>query len=166
MYHYLSVDNISLKMFTGNFRLLLLNCKQLENVMFLLSISSWIPLLWCVYGDPLVAAVGADAQPFPTLLLPWIVAFQAPLPMQFSRQEYWSWLPFLPPGDLPDPRIKLRSLTSPTLVGGFFTTSHSWDAICVCIYIYIYTHTQIYMYVYNVWFKSFKMYCNLCHRLE
>ena len=81
MYHYLSVDNISLKMFTGNFRLLLLNCKQLENVMFLLSISSWIPLLWCVYGDPLVAAVGADAQPFPTLLLPWIVAFQAPLPM-------------------------------------------------------------------------------------
>ena len=172
MYHYLSVDNVSLKMFTGNFRLLLLNCKQLENVMFLFSIFSWVTLLWYVYGDTLVAfiyiyaAVGADAQPFPTLLLPWTVAFQAPLPMQFSRQEYWSWLPFLPPGDLPDSSIKLRSLTSPTLVGGLFTTSHSWDAICVCVYIYIYTHTQISMYVYNVWFKSLKMYCNLCHRLE
>ena len=68
-------------------------------------------------------------------------------PWQFSRQEYWSWLPFLPPGDLPDPRIKLRSLTSPTLVGGFFTTSHSWDAICVCIYIYIHTHKYICMYI-------------------
>ena len=35
---------------------------------------------------------------------PWAVAYQAPLSMQFSRQEYWSEeLPFLPPGDLPHP---------------------------------------------------------------
>ena len=32
---------------------------------------------------------------------PWTVARQAPLSMGFSRQEYWSWLPFLTPGDLP-----------------------------------------------------------------
>ena len=40
---------------------------------------------------------------------PWTVAYQAPLSMGFSRQEYWSELPFPSPGDLPDPRIKPRS---------------------------------------------------------
>ena len=37
---------------------------------------------------------------------PWTVAHQAPLSMGFSRQEYWSGLPFLSPGNLPDPGIK------------------------------------------------------------
>ena len=44
---------------------------------------------------------------------PWSVALQAPLSMGFSRQEYWSWLPCPPPGDLPDPGIKPVSLMSP-----------------------------------------------------
>ena len=48
---------------------------------------------------------------------------QAPLSMEFSRQEYWSWLPFPTPGDLPNPWIKPGSLASPELAGGFFTTS-------------------------------------------
>ena len=39
--------------------------------------------------------------------------------MGFPRQEYWSGLPFSPPGDLPDPGIELVSPESPTLVGGF-----------------------------------------------
>ena len=39
---------------------------------------------------------------------PWAVAHQAPLSMGFSRQEYWSGLPFPSPGDLPDPGIKPR----------------------------------------------------------
>ena len=43
--------------------------------------------------------------------------------MGFSRQEYWSGLPFPSPGDLPDPGIEPRSLASPALAGGFFTTS-------------------------------------------
>ena len=43
--------------------------------------------------------------------------------MGFSRQEYWSGLPFPPPGDLPDPVIKPTTVMSPALVGGFFTTS-------------------------------------------
>ena len=47
------------------------------------------------------------------------VAHQAPLSMGFSRQEYWSGLPFPPPGDLPDPWVKP---VSPALAGGFFTT--------------------------------------------
>ena len=42
---------------------------------------------------------------------PWTVAYQAPLSMVFSRQEYWSGLPFPSPGDLPDPGIELRSAT-------------------------------------------------------
>ena len=42
---------------------------------------------------------------------PWTVAQQAPPSMGFSRQEYWSGLPFPSPGDLPDPGIKPRSPT-------------------------------------------------------
>ena len=52
---------------------------------------------------------------------PWTVAHQAPLSMGFSRQEYWSGLPFPSPGDLPDPGIEPASLVSPALAGGFFT---------------------------------------------
>ena len=44
-----------------------------------------------------------------TLVTPWTVAHQAPLSMRFSRQEYWSGLPFPSPGDLPDTGIKPRS---------------------------------------------------------
>ena len=40
---------------------------------------------------------------------PWTVAYQAPPFMGFSRQEYWSGLPFPSPGDLPNPGIKPRS---------------------------------------------------------
>ena len=44
-----------------------------------------------------------------SFMTPWTVARQAPLSMGFSRQEYWSGLPFPPPGDLPDPGIELPS---------------------------------------------------------
>ena len=46
------------------------------------------------------------------LCAPWTVACQAPLSMEFSRQEYWSGLLCPPPGDLPDPRIEPVSLMS------------------------------------------------------
>ena len=48
-------------------------------------------------------------QSFPTFCDPWIIACQASLSMEFSRQEYWSGLPFSSPGDLPDPGIKPES---------------------------------------------------------
>ena len=48
-----------------------------------------------------------------------IVAHQAPLTMGFSRQAYWSGLPFPPPGDLPDPGIKP---VSPAVADRFFPT--------------------------------------------
>jgi len=44
-------------------------------------------------------------------VIPWTVAPQAPLSMEFSRQEYWSGLPFLSPGGLPDPGIEPGSST-------------------------------------------------------
>ena len=50
-------------------------------------------------------------QSSPTLCAPWMVAYQAPLSIGFSRQEYWSGLPFPSPGDLPNPGIEPRSPT-------------------------------------------------------
>ena len=58
----------------------------------------------------------------------WTVARQAPLSTGFSREEYWSGLPFPPPGDLPDPGIEPTSLMFPSLVCGIFTTSATWKA--------------------------------------
>ena len=58
---------------------------------------------------------------------PWTVACQALLSVGFSRQEYWSGLPFPSPGGLPNPGIESRSLTSPALADRFFTTSATWE---------------------------------------
>ena len=55
----------------------------------------------------------------PALATPWTVALQAPLSMEFPRQEYWFGLPFPSPRDLPDPAIEPAS---PALAGRFFTT--------------------------------------------
>ena len=52
---------------------------------------------------------GLFAKSCLTLGTPWTVAHQALLPIGFSRQEYWSGLPFPSPGDLPEPGIKPRS---------------------------------------------------------
>ena len=67
-----------------------------------------------IYDD---AAAAKLLQSCPTLATPWIVARQAPLCMEFSRQEYWSGLPFPSPGHLPDPGIQLMSPESPALAG-------------------------------------------------
>ena len=97
-----------------------------------------------------VASVMSD------FVLPYGLACQAPLSMGFSRKEYWHGFLCLPPGDLPDPRIKLASLLSPALADGLFTTSATWEAptcmpkcinICphifTCPHIYIYVHTSM-----------------------
>ena len=56
------------------------------------------------------------------LAAPLTVARQAPLSMEFSRQENWRELPFPTPGYLPHPGMELISLVSSALAGGFFTT--------------------------------------------
>ena len=57
-----------------------------------------------------------------SLQTPRTVVCQAPLSMGFSRQEYWSGLPFPPPGDPPHPGIEPLSPESSALAGSFFTT--------------------------------------------
>ena len=61
----------------------------------------------------------------------WTVAHQAPLSMGFSRQEYWSGLPCLPPRDYHYVGSEPASLMSPALTGGFFT----WE-----VYVYFLLH--------------------------
>ena len=60
---------------------------------------------------------------------------QYPLSMGISRQEYWSGLPFPPPGSLPDPGIESGSLLPPSVAGGFFTMCHTYAnwGLCVCV---------------------------------
>ena len=70
---------------------------------------------------------GLVAKLYPTLGTPWTVAHQAPLSTGFSRQEYWSGLPFSSAGDLPSSGIKPRSLalladSSPTELQGKFSS--------------------------------------------
>ena len=60
----------------------------------------------------------------------WIVACQAPLSREYSRQQYWSGLPCPPPGDASDPGIQPTSLMSPALANEFFffTNNVTWEA--------------------------------------
>ena len=83
-----------------------------------------------MYMSVFVLSCFIHIQLFATL---WTVAHWAPLSMGFSRQEYWSGLPCLPPGDLLNPRIEPMSLISAALAGGFFTTRAIWEAPCVCV---------------------------------
>ena len=64
----------------------------------------------------LLSRVGLSAAPW------------TPLPMEFSRQEYWSRLPFPTPEELLHPGIKPVSLTPPALADGFFTPNATWEA--------------------------------------
>ena len=73
----------------------------------------------CIYHDMRVCMLSC-VWLFAT---PWTVACQAPLSNEFSRQDYWSGLPFPPPWDLLHPGIEPARLASPALAGGFFTTA-------------------------------------------
>ena len=63
----------------------------------------------------------------------WTAALQAPLSMGFSRQEYWSRLPFPAPGELPNPGIEPASLASSALAGRFFITLSSGKTPKMCM---------------------------------
>ena len=76
-----------------------------------------------------------------SFVTPWAVAHQAPMCMGFSRQEYWSWLLFPPPGDHPDPGTEPRSLVSPALAGSFSTPAPPGKPITSMTYIYMYLYT-------------------------
>ena len=65
------------------------------------------------------------------------IACQAPLFMEFSRQEYWSELPFPSPGDIPHPGIEPSSLEAPSLTGGILTTEQPGRPVYIILYVYI-----------------------------
>ena len=77
--------------------------------------------------DPTAEAYGCMrvyAQWFQFFENPWAIVHQAALPMEISRPEYWSELPFPTPSALPDPGIELAFLVSPASAGRFFTSHH------------------------------------------
>ena len=95
---------------------------------------SWVPLWPCW--------LQGDSGYFYVLFCVWVcaqscltfcnaMACQAPLSVEFFRQEYWSGLPFPSPGNLPDPRIKPKSPVSPALAGGFFNPRATWEAFVI-----------------------------------
>ena len=86
------------------------------------------------------------AQLYPTLCNPMDVACQAPLSMEFSRQEYWSGLPFSSPGDLPDPGIEPRS---PALQADY-CLSYRKTFLNIIICLLIYRASQIALVIKNL----------------
>ena len=88
------------------------------------------PPLWSKDCVCVCARTRVQAQSFRPVWLfatPWTVGHQAPLSMGFSRQEYWSGLPFSSPGDLPDPGIEPRS---PTLEADALTSEPPGKPLC------------------------------------
>ena len=103
------------------------------NIVWVSGVEHTNSVIWtCIF----VLSHFSRVQLFATL---WTAAHQAPLPMGFSRQEYWRGLPCPPPGDLPDPGIELASPASPSLQADSLPLSHGGSRrMCVgCIYIYI-----------------------------
>ena len=89
----------------------------------------------CVY----IYCSGLVIKSCPTFVIPWTVTCQAPLSMGFSKQEYWSGLPFLSLANIPDPGIEpglpaLQADSLPTELQGK-----------IYIYIYTYTHTHMFL---------------------
>ena len=82
-------------------------------------------------ASPMCVCVWLSHSVLSDSVAPWTAACQAPLSMEFSRQEYSSGLPFPTLRDPPDPGIELLSLASPSspaLVSIVFTTSATWVA--------------------------------------
>ena len=71
--------------------------------------------LQCVRVQPL--------SPVCLFVILWTATCQAPLSVRFSKLEYWSGLPFPPPGDLLNPETELVPFISPAMAGRFFSTS-------------------------------------------
>ena len=86
----------------------------------------------CLYVCVFSCSVMSDSA------IPWSVACQAPLPMTFSGQEYWSGLPFPSPGDLPDPGIEPVSLASPALQADSLLLSHRGSPIYVFFFRFLF----------------------------
>ena len=115
-----------------------LGLKRLNNQMMIRSsIYACFLLMWvCVC---VCSVVCVPAQSCMTLCYPVDCSHpQAPLSMEFSRQEYWSGLPFPTPRYLPDPVVETASLESPALAGGFYIMVLPGKHLVICRKCYIY----------------------------
>ena len=120
--------------YTMHYRLLIRRSLKTHGCEFLFSFLVQqcfiLRMFWTVFSKPYrslrfilcvwhVACVFCHSIVSDSFTTPWTVACQASLFMGFSRQEYWSGLPFPPPGHFPNPGIELMSPASPALAGGF-----------------------------------------------
>ena len=87
---------------------------------------------------------------------PWSVACQAPLSMEFSRQEYCSGLPCPSPRDFSNPGIKPAS---PPLAGGFFTTEPPASPVYIHTYIHIYFYFIVSCTLYSYYINIYDIKC-------
>ena len=90
---------------------------------------SWVPLLFTWNYQNIVNRLSVCTHSVVSDFLwpPWKVAHQALLSMEFLRQECWSGVQLPIPRDLPNPGIEPKSLVSPALAGGFFTTCTNYE---------------------------------------
>ena len=100
----------------------------LDLLIYLLVSTNHLPTYLLTYLYLCMLSCFSHVQVFVTL---WTIACQAPLFMGFSRQEYWSALPFPPPLDLPDPGIEPLSPVSSALTSRFFTTEPSGKTLFI-----------------------------------
>ena len=117
------------------------------------SLGCYLPLGWAFVSHSNFS-LSLVVQLFWFFVTPWTVAHQAPLSMGFSRQEYWSGVPFPSPEGLPDPVIKLAS---PELSGRFFTIWATWASqlpLHYLFYIWVRHHFKLLIY-----FKLCMVYC-------
>ena len=101
---------------------------QLGNQLtFFIYLVSLLPFIFCLcLSFPesfLRACLLSHFSRVPLFATLWTIAQQAPLSMRFSKQEHWNGLQCPLPGNLPHLGIEPASLVSPSLAGGFFTTS-------------------------------------------
>ena len=97
----------------------------------------------CVYMCVYVCVQAQLLCHVPLFATTWTVSCQALLSMEFSRQDYWTELPFSNSGDFPNPGIEPASLMSPALAGGLLTTGppgKSYIYVCICILFQILFH--------------------------
>ena len=108
------------------------------------------PATWCL---KLFRCCCLVAKSCPTLCNPMDWARQAPLSMGFSRQEYWSGLPFPSPGDLPHPGVQP---TTPAVQADYrWATREALEAVYVIKIMYVSIHTYIFMGFYkHPWDKA------------
>ena len=104
---------------------------------------------------------------------PWTVAHQAPLSMGFSRQEYWSGLPFLSSGDLPDPGIdRSPALQADSLLPEPPGKPYIYNIVSVSAIqqseavIYIYIYIYLYLFRYFSYVCHYRVLSTLCYTVD